>query len=135
MDIRDVNDKLSVAPQIAPADVAAIAQMGFSDIVCNRPDGEEPGQPSVQAIATEAKAHGLAFHHLPITGGHFPEETIEQTRTIRQQASGRVLAYCRSGTRSITLDSIANPDGRDADERMAQAEAAGYDLSGVRPLL
>ena len=32
------------APQIAPGDVAEIAARGFKSIMCNRPDGEDPGQ-------------------------------------------------------------------------------------------
>ena len=42
-DIRPLNDRVAVAPQITPDDVAAIAAAGYVAIVNNRPDGEEPG--------------------------------------------------------------------------------------------
>ena len=42
-DIRSINDRISVAPQIAPEDMAAIKAAGFVAIVNNRPDDEEGG--------------------------------------------------------------------------------------------
>jgi uncharacterized protein (TIGR01244 family) len=48
LSIRPLNDRFAVAPQIAPEDVPAIAAAGYVAIVNNRPDDEEPGQPSGQ---------------------------------------------------------------------------------------
>ncbi|WP_309605754.1 beta-lactamase hydrolase domain-containing protein, partial [Phenylobacterium sp.] len=50
-DFRRVTEDLSVAPQIGVADVAEAARQGFSLIINNRPDGEEPGQPTGAEIA------------------------------------------------------------------------------------
>ena len=47
-DFRRVTDDFSTAPQISVADVAKAAALGYSTIVCNRPDGEDPGQPSAR---------------------------------------------------------------------------------------
>ncbi|WP_375193948.1 beta-lactamase hydrolase domain-containing protein, partial [Marinobacter sp.] len=41
MDIRKIDDSISVAPQIAIEDVAEIARLGFRTLVANRPDHEE----------------------------------------------------------------------------------------------
>ena len=135
MDIRRVDDGFAVAPQIAPEDMQALADAGFTDVMCNRPDGEEPGQPPLSDLRAAADAAGLKFHHVPVSGGQFPSDAIADFRDIRQQAEGPLLAYCRSGTRSITLDTLANPQGLSADERIARAEASGYALSGRRPHL
>ncbi|MGJ3628692.1 beta-lactamase hydrolase domain-containing protein [Sphingomonas sp. MMS24-JH45] len=43
LDIRRIDDRFAVAPQIAVEDVAAIKAAGFVAIISNRPDGEEPG--------------------------------------------------------------------------------------------
>ena len=41
---KHVTDDLSVSPQISLADVAEAARLGFTTLIKNRPDGEEPGQ-------------------------------------------------------------------------------------------
>lgn len=136
MDIRPkisrVTTDFAVAPQLQPADMAALAEAGFTTVMCNRPDAEEPGQPPLTDLRAAAEAVGLAFHHVPVSGGMFPQESIDEFRRIRQESAGPVLAYCRSGTRSITMDALANPQGLSVDELMQHAQAAGYDLSGLR---
>lgn len=129
MDIRPVSADFAVAPQIQPTDMAALVQQGFVAVMCNRPDGEEDGQPDVATMRDAAQAAGLAFHHVPVSGGAFPEAAIAAFRAVRQGTDGRLLAYCRTGTRSITLDTLANPDALDAAERLGRARDAGYDLS------
>src|SRR3546814_13741233 len=95
-DFRRVTDELSVAPQISVADVAEAARQGFKAIVNNRPDGEEPGQPSSAEIAAAAKAAGLAYTHVPVRGAPGPAE-VEAVRQAVYAADGPVLAFCRSG--------------------------------------
>ena len=104
-DFRRVTDDLSVAPQIAVADVAQAARQGFKTLISNRPDGEEPGQPTAREIATAAADAGLPFYHIPVRGAPTPEQ-LEATRLILQDADTPVLAFCRSGTRSIVTWSI-----------------------------
>jgi len=131
-DFRHVTDELSVAPQISVADVAQAKAQGFAAIVCNRPDGEEPGQPSAAEIADAARAAGLAYTHIPVRGAPGPAE-VEAMRQAVDAAEGPVLAYCRSGTRSITTWSIgqAMSGARERGELVALGRAAGYDLTGA----
>ena len=135
MDIRQLSQGFAVAPQIAPSDFAALADQGFVTVICNRPDGEEPGQPGVEAMREAAQASGIAFHHIPVSGGAFPDAAIAAFGAVRRGTDGPVLAYCRTGTRSITLDTLANPEGIDPQERLNRAAAAGYDLTGLREKL
>ncbi|KLE34620.1 TIGR01244 family sulfur transferase [Aurantiacibacter luteus] len=135
MDIRRVDESFAVAPQVHASDMQALADAGFTDVMCNRPDGEEPGQPPLAELRAAAEAAGLAFHHVPVTGGAFPEHAVSDFARLRHDAKGPLLAYCRSGTRSMTLETLANPDGLSVDERMERAEAAGYDLSSLRGYL
>ncbi|KQU53126.1 hypothetical protein ASG67_09860 [Sphingomonas sp. Leaf339] len=134
--IRPLNDRVAVAPQISPDDVAAIAAAGYVAIVNNRPDGEEPGQPTGDAIRREAEAAGLTYIAIPVTAAGFSHPQIEAMTAALAAADGPVLAYCRSGTRSCNLWALAAARaGRDPTLLVAQAENAGYDLSGMRPTL
>lgn len=132
MKITPVTDQFAVAPQLQPGDMTALAEAGYSTVICNRPDGEESDQPGVAAMREAAEGAGMSFHHIPVSGGEFPGAAIEAFAEARRQAEGKVLAYCRTGTRSITLDTLANVDGLAAEARIERAQAAGYDLSALR---
>lgn len=134
--IRPLNDRFAVAPQIAPEDLPAIAAAGYVAIINNRPDGEEPGQPDGAAIRAAAAAVGLAYTELPVTQAGFAHPQLDALRTALTAADGPVLAYCRSGTRSCNLWAlVAAREGRNPALLVAQADAAGYDLSTIRPML
>lgn len=129
---KHVTDDLSVAPQIGLADVAEAARLGFTTLINNRPDGEEPGQPTSAQVEAAAREAGLAYAHIPVRGGPGPAE-VEAVREVVDAADGPVLAFCRSGTRSIVTWSIgqAQSGARSRGELVALGREAGYDLSGV----
>jgi uncharacterized protein (TIGR01244 family) len=129
---RKVNEDFSVAPQIRPSDMEQAAANGFVLVINNRPDGEEPGQPANADMEAAARRCGLDYVHIPVVGGPTPEQ-VEAVRAAVADADGPVLAFCRSGTRSIVTWSIgqaisgACPRG----ELVQLGRGAGYDLSGV----
>jgi uncharacterized protein (TIGR01244 family) len=131
-DFRKVTDNFSVAPQIAVDDIAAAADQGFVLVINNRPDGEAPDQPSNAQMAAAAEAAGVAYVHVPVRGGPTPEQ-VEAVRAAIAEADGPVLAFCRSGTRSIVTWSLgqAGSGERDREELVNLGREAGYDLSGV----
>jgi len=133
-DFRRVTDTLSVSPQITTEDVARAKAEGFSLIVNNRPDGEDPSQPTSAEIEAAAKAAGLAYLHVPVRGGP-TQEQVDAVREAVEAADGPVLAFCRSGTRSIVTWSIgqALSGAADRETLVKQGYEAGYDLSGVLP--
>ncbi|WP_326523311.1 TIGR01244 family sulfur transferase [Sphingomonas sp.] len=134
--IRRIDDHVSVAPQITPEEVAAIAQAGFVEIVNNRPDDEEGGQPSGAEIAAAAAAAGIAYRAIPITHAGFSGAQVEAMASALTAAAGPVLAYCRSGTRSAHLWALARARMGDAPQELTgKAAAAGYDISGIRAML
>jgi uncharacterized protein (TIGR01244 family) len=100
MTITRITATYAVAAQILADDVATIAAEGFVAIICNRPDGEEPGQPTAAEIAAACDAAGLAFHHIPVSGMPIAIEFIEEQRRLITDSDGPVLGYCRSGQRS-----------------------------------
>lgn len=135
-DIRTLNDRISVAPQITPEDMAAIKAAGFVAIVNNRPDEEESGQPTGEAIRAAAEASGLTYSAIPITHAGFSHPQIDAMAAALTAADGPVLAYCRSGTRSCNLWALAAAKaGRDPALLVQQARGAGYDLGPMRPTL
>lgn len=131
MDIRTVTKDFAVAPQMRPEEMKTVADRGFVAVLCNRPDGEEDGQPTVAKMRDAAQAAGLSFHHIPVAGGEFPKGAIAAFQAVRRGTDGPVLAYCRTGTRSITLETLANPNGLTSSDRLKHAAAAGYDLTAM----
>jgi uncharacterized protein (TIGR01244 family) len=131
-DFRRVTEDLSVSPQIAVEDVEEAARLGFRTIINNRPDGEAPDQPAGGDIEAAAQAAGLAYFHVPVVGGPTPQQ-VETVARILDGAAKPVLAFCRSGTRSIVTWSLgqAASGARSRDELVKLGRDAGYDLSGV----
>lgn len=130
-DIRKVTDGLAVAPQLLPRDMATAAALGYRLVINNRPDGEQPGQPTAAEMQAAAEAAGLAYHHIPILGGASPQQLQTMAEAIAQ-ADGPTLAFCRSGSRSITAWAVGRAVAGDDRHQLAeQAAAAGYDLSAV----
>ena len=99
MTCKRVTDRFAVAPQLSPEALPALVQDGFSVLVCNRPDGEEPGQPSWSVIAAAAQDAGIQARHIPIAG---PQDIAARKDDFAQalaEMPGPVLAFCRTGTR------------------------------------
>ena len=130
-----VSESFAVSPQIRLEDMRELADAGYRTVICNRPDGEEPNQLDVASMRDAAQATGLDFHHIPVSGGEFPLVAIKAFAKIRGEADGKVLAFCRTGTRSITLDALANVESEPAEVRIERARRAGYDLSSLRDRL
>jgi uncharacterized protein (TIGR01244 family) len=131
-EFRKVTDDFSVAPQIAIGDLARAAEAGFALVINNRPDGEAPDQPTGAEIESAARAAGLDYAFIPVRGAPTPEQVAAE-RAVLATARGPVLAFCRSGTRSITTWSLgeAGAGARSRDELVKLGAAAGYDLANA----
>ena len=136
MDIRKIDDDLSVGPQISPQDAAQLAEMGFRTIICNRPDGEAPEQPTFQAISEAATAAGLNAHHIPVIPGGITSHDIKAFGLALSEMPQPVFAYCRTGTRSAALWALsAATSGEAVATVLSETAKVGYDLEGMKPLL
>jgi uncharacterized protein (TIGR01244 family) len=126
----------SVAGQLPASAMMEAAIQGYRVVINNRPDDEEPGQPSSSAIAEAAANAGLMYLHIPMGASGLSREMIEATRRAIETATGPVLGFCRSGNRSTILWALARAASGDApDELMATAAGAGYDLRPVAQLM
>ena len=129
MELKRINEHVSVSPQISPEDVAAIKAAGFVAIVNNRPDGESPGQPIGATIEQAAQAAGLAYHFIPLGREGVSSDMVAETKAVLEGSAGPVFCYCRSGTRSTTLWALSQAGKMPAGEIVAAAANAGYDMS------
>ena len=103
MEYREISEDYSVSGQIQPEDVAAIRAAGFKSVICNRPDDEQPGQPSAKSIGSAVEAAGLAFRYIPVISGQITAENVEDQAEALDELEGPVFAYCRSGARCTNL--------------------------------
>lgn len=129
-DIRRVTDAFSVSPQMSPDDLRQAS--GFVLVINNRPDHEAPGQPTAAEMEAVARGAGMDYLHIPVVG-RATEAQVQAMHDAVAQAKGPVLAFCRSGTRSINTWSQGQAQfgGRPRDELIRLGAAAGYDLSAL----
>ena len=136
MDLKKINDALSVAAQIQLHEVSLVAQAGFKSVICNRPDGESPDQPSHQEIQAACAAHGMAFRFLPADTGKVLDGHGTEFGELLRTLPGPVLAYCRTGTRSTTMWALSQANVLSPTDIIDRAAKAGFDMRGlIRRLL
>ncbi|ODU19695.1 MAG: TIGR01244 family protein [Sphingomonas sp. SCN 67-18] len=133
---RRLDESILVSPQISLDQLAEAAAGGVTLVINNRPDGEDAGQPDGRAIADAAARAGMAYLAIPVTHAGFSGNQVEAMVAALDGATGPVLAYCRSGTRSTLLWALARARmGDRPDDLAAKAAGAGYDLTPIRPML
>lgn len=132
-----IDEGFYVAGQLDPSEAAALRDQGIATIINNRPDGEEPGQPSAGEAQAAFAAAGIGYHHVPVTMQTLSPEAVEAFRAAWQAAEGPVVAHCRSGMRSALLWALAEAryGERGPEAILQQALEAGYDLSSAAGLL
>ncbi|WP_151446772.1 bifunctional protein tyrosine phosphatase family protein/NAD(P)/FAD-dependent oxidoreductase [Lacisediminimonas profundi] len=131
MEIRKLNDELSVSPQILMEDMAALKAAGFRAVVCNRPDGEGSDQPLFSEIEDAARAAGLEAHYLPAEPGKVTDQQGTDFGSLLAGLPKPVLAYCRTGMRSATMWALSQSGKLPLTEILQTSSSAGYDLKAV----
>jgi uncharacterized protein (TIGR01244 family) len=135
--IRQLDDRTLVSGQIAPHEVAGLAeQHGVTVLVNNRPDFEEPGQPLAAEVEAAAEAAGIAYRFVPIIRGIGPADVEAMQHALREAEGGKLLAFCRSGTRSALAVSLAHREnGAPREEVEQRLTDAGFDPGPIAHLL
>ena len=134
--IHQLDEKTLVSGQVAPHEVAALAEQGVTMLVNNRPDGEEPGQPLAADIEAAAVEAGLAYRFVPIIRGIGPADVESMQQALRETGDGKLLAFCRSGTRSAFAVSLAHrEEGASREEVEQRLTLAGFDPGPIAHLL
>lgn len=133
---RTLTSDIFVSPQIGVDAVAEAKALGVTLIINNRPEGESDDQVPGAEIEAAARAEGMDYVAIPITHSGFSQPQVEAMVAALEGAEGKILAYCRSGTRSTLLWALAeSAQGGDPDALTNMAAKAGYDVGPVRPLM
>ena len=134
--LRQLDEKTLVSGQIRPEDMAELKRHGVTMIVNNRPDGEDQGQPSGGDIEAAARAAGIAYRSVPIFRGIGPADAQAMQEAEDAAGDGKMLAYCRSGTRSALAWALGKSGAGVPREELERCAArAGIDLAPVSHLL
>ena len=134
--IRQLDSRTLVSGQVAPHEVATLAQQGVTILVNNRPDGEEPDQPRAAEIEEVAAQAGIAYRFVPIQRGIGPADVQAMREAMGAAGDGKMLAFCRSGTRSAFACALAHrEEGASREEVEQRLGDAGFDSGPIAHLL
>ena len=123
---------LSAAGGLDRSNIEALAAAGVRTIVNNRPDGEDPGQLSAAEARTIAESHGIAYHHIPVTGPSLSRADVDAFAELLKTAPTPIVAHCRSGTRSALLWALARMrEGAEPSTLIAAAARYGIDIAAL----
>lgn len=133
---KELTEDVLVAPQITVDAVKEAAALGVTLVINNRPEDESDDQTPGPEIEAAARAAGLDYVAIPVTHAGFSEWQVAAMTEAVEGAEGKILAYCRSGTRSTLLWSLAQAKaGMHPAEIADRAAAAGYDVAPISLLL
>lgn len=121
-------ENLDFTAQPELADFEGLAAQGYKVVVCNRPDGEAPDQPTMDKVEAVLSGQGIKLVRYPVNPNTFPGEDLAALGRIFDGEEGKVLAYCRTGTRCANLW-VASRSEADRASAATKARSLGYDLS------
>lgn len=128
MNTAQLTPDFHVATQIKVEDIAALKDAGFTHIICNRPDFESAPEDAPDLIGAAARKAGLGFSNIPfMPSGIRPEDIADQAKP-----TGKVLAYCASGTRSAILWALSQAGKQPTDDILATMSSAGFPMEQIR---
>lgn len=128
MNITKVTDTFAVAPQILETDMAIIKAQGITTIINNRPDDETDHPSSNLKLQAAAEALGMKYHFIPVIGMNFPQQTVSHMADVLKNSSGKVLAFCRTGNRSINTWAKANQSANTGVDVASLVENTSFKL-------
>ena len=129
-----VSENFFVSGQIDSNSIPALKAESFKTIICNRPDNEEPNQPIKTELRFECEKNDINFHDIEFKPWDLDFQKITLTEKIILEDKN-TLAYCRTGTRSITLWAFASCKNKEVNQVLENVSEAGYDLSHLKDVL
>jgi sulfide:quinone oxidoreductase len=135
MEAKTLTPFLAVSGQTSETDIGSLAARGYQSIINNRPDAEEEGQPSSEELEKAARRHGMDYRHIPVVPGQLTNGKVAEFAAAMEEVQGPVLAFCRTGNRSVSLWALSEARHLEPEVILKTAAEAGYDLSGLRPRL
>ena len=97
-----VETTVACAGAVTPSAVAGIKKMGFASIINLRLDNEKGAD--IEAEAAAAKAAGINFVHLPLSGSA-PDPAVADRflKTITEPGNQPAFIHCASGNRAAAM--------------------------------
>lgn len=130
--LAELAPSLCAAGALDRSDIEALAEQGVRTIVNNRPDGEDPGQLAAAEAREVAAAHGIVYHHIPVTAASLSRADVDAFAAVLAEAPQPIVAHCRSGTRSALLWALVRlREGADPSALVAAAARHGIDIAAL----
>lgn len=107
MELTCLSDAFWVSAQISEDDLTQLAQEGYTDVICYRPDDEHPDGPVSARMAQACDALGLCFHHHPIVPGDAFDGQAQDLTRLLSKPDVKICAYCRTGARATNAFTLA----------------------------
>ncbi len=127
-----VTEDFSVSEQVTVDEMTNLAAAGVRSVICNRPDGEASDQPTVTELQSAAEQAGLEIAFVPVVPGAIDESDVAAFAAAMERMPKPLHAFCRTGTRSMTLWSLhQKAQGVAIEDLLRQAKDLGYDLAQV----
>jgi uncharacterized protein (TIGR01244 family) len=134
--LRQLDERTLVSGQIRPEDVAGLADQDVRLLVNNRPDGEDSDQPLAADIEAAAEQAGIGYRFVPIVRGIGPADIEAMQQAMHDAGEGKLLAFCRSGTRSALALALAmRAEGTPREKVEQRMIVAGFDVGPIAHLL
>lgn len=134
--VSQLTERYAVAGQITPEQLAQLKAQGYTSVVALRPDGEAPDQPSAARMQAAAESHGMTFTYIPVkSGAPIPDSAVAALGQALEASKGKVLMYCRSGSRAARtwgLVEASRPGGANTDAILAAVKASGQSADDLQ---
>ncbi|MFC2506085.1 MAG: TIGR01244 family sulfur transferase [Kingella sp. (in: b-proteobacteria)] len=137
MAIEKIADYLYISNQLDERFIKRVASYGIKTVICNRPDGEEPKQPSFEQVKAWLNAVGVEnVVYMPIVMDGIDDGALSDFQETVAKSPAPILAYCRSGVRSSMLWALNQAKrGVEVNSLIKAAELAGINLEPQRARL
>lgn len=137
MAIEKIADYLYVSKQLDERIAKRAAQYEIKTVICNRPDGEEEGQPSFETVKEWLNKYGIEnVIYMPVVMNDIDDNALEEFKQAVAKSPAPILAYCRTGTRSSMMWALNQVKrGVEVNSVIKAAELANINLEPLREKL
>lgn len=126
--MRQLTPSLSACGQLTLSNIQALAELGVKSLICNRPDHEDPEQPSAASLQDYAESLGLEWYFQPVISGQVEDAQGDEFAQLLAKATSPVVAFCRSGARCGMLWALSQRHEQPGSLLVEHLKSSGYDM-------
>ncbi|BDX06054.1 beta-lactamase hydrolase domain-containing protein [Planctobacterium marinum] len=135
MKLKKLSDTVTISEQLTETDVMQLHALGYRAILCNRPDEECTQLAQFADIKSNAEEYGIQCRYYPIAPTGVSRQTAKQFGEILSELPKPVVAYCRSGKRSISLWALWAKSHLPDSEVKLKLQEFGMDKDSIAALV